>query len=285
MKTIRRTTTAVGARCLVIAALLTIQATLLSSPARAQQCGIENTAFKHGERLTYDLYFNWKFVWFKVGQAKMNTDFTTFEGKKAWRASLVTGGNRKLDKFFTMRDTLLSYCSENLSPLYFRKGAREGKRYYIDELWYSYPQNTCKLRMHRVDADGEVHWKDARYQDCIYDMMSIFMRARNFNARTMKEGDKIAMPISDAKRQSNSWLQFRGRETFKVEDTKEKFRCLVFSFIERENGKNHELVRFFITDDQNHIPVRLDLNLSFGSAKAFLKSYRGVRSEMTSRVR
>ena len=93
------------------------------------------------------------------------------------------------------------------------------------------------------------------------------------------------MPISDASRLSHSWLEFRGREKFKVDDTKEKFNCLVFAFIERENGKNNELIRFFVTDDQNHIPVRLDLNLSFGSAKAFLKNYKGVRSEMTSKIK
>jgi hypothetical protein len=100
----------------------------------------------------------------------------------------------------------------------------------------------------------------------------------------MKVGDKIAMPISDASHLSHSWLQFQGRETFKVEDTKEKFNCLVFSFIERENGENHELIRFFITDDQNHIPVRLDMFLSFGSAKAFLKDYKGIKSPMTSKI-
>ena len=273
-------------RWMVLTALFTLHSSLFTTRVAAQsQCGIQNTAFKSGERLTYDLYFNWKFVWFKVGQATMNTDLTTFDGKQAWRCSLVTGGNKKLDKFFTMRDTLLSYCNNDLSPLYFRKGAREGKRYYIDELWYTYPNNTCKLRMHRIDADGEEHWKDARYKDCIYDMMSIFLRARNFNSATMKVGDKIARPISDASRLSHSWLEFRGREKFKVDDTKEKFNCLVFAFIERENGKNNELIRFFVTDDQNHIPVRLDLNLSFGSAKAFLKNYKGVRSEMTSKIK
>ena len=272
-------------RWMVLTALFTLHFSLFTNPAVAQHCGIENKAFKSGERLTYDLYFNWKFVWFKVGQAHMNTDLTTFEGKQAWRSSLVTGGNKKLDKFFTMRDTLLSYCSPDLSPLYFRKGAREGDRYYVDEIWYSYPHQYSKLKKHRIDADGEEHWKTARYKDCIYDMMSIFLRARNFSADGMKAGDKIPMPISDARRLSNSWLQFRGRETFKVDDTKEKFRCLVFSFIEREDGKNHELIRFYVTDDQNHIPVRLDLNLNFGSAKAFLKNYKGVRSEMTSKVK
>ena len=40
-------------------------ACVLSLTAFAQ-CGIENTAFKSGESLTYDLYFNWKFIWMKV---------------------------------------------------------------------------------------------------------------------------------------------------------------------------------------------------------------------------
>lgn len=265
--------------------LFIILFSLSFSETHAQsKCGIENKAFGDGERLSYDLYFNWKFVWVKVGQASMNTNLTTFQGQKAYKASLVTGGNSKLDKFFTMRDTLLSYCTPDLAPLYFRKGALEGKRYYVDELWYSYPNNTCKLKMHAINRHGEHKWKEARYKDCIYDMMSIFLRARNFDASSLKKGDKIAMPISDASHLSHSWLTFRGKENFKVESTKEKFRCLVFSFIERENGENKELIRFYITDDQNHIPVRLDMFLSFGSAKAYLRSYKGIRSSMKSKL-
>ena len=115
-------------------------------------------------------------------------------------------------------------------------------------------------------------------------MMSIFLRARNFDASNLKEGDVIPMPITDAKNLANSWLKYRGKETYKIDGTKEKFRCLVFSFIEHDDGKNNELIRFYVTDDDNHIPVRLDLFLSFGSAKVFLKSYKGVRNPITSRV-
>lgn len=248
------------------------------------QCGIENTAFKSGEFLYYDLYFNWKFIWVKVGTASMSTVESVYHGEPAYRASLITRGNNKLDKFFTMRDTLLSYCDKSLSPLYFRKGAREGDRYYVDELWYTYPKTNCHLKQHRIENDGKHVWKQSEYKDCIYDMMSIFLRARNFNASKFKKGQKIPMPISDAKHLSNSWLVYQGKENFKAEGTNEKFRCLVFSFMEREDGKNHELIRFFVTDDNNHIPVRLDMFLSFGSAKAFLKGYRGVRSPMTARL-
>ena len=62
------------------------------------------------------------------------------------------------------------------------------------------------------------------------------------------------------------------------------YRCLVFSFIERENGQNHELIRFYISDDKNHLPVRLDLFLSFGSAKCYLTGFKGLRNPMESKV-
>lgn len=259
---------------------------LLPLQSSAQSCGIENKAFQNGEFLSYDLYFNWKFVWFKVGSASMSTVESVYKGEKAYRASLTTRGNQKLDGMFVMRDTLLSYCRQSdLTPLYFRKGALEGKRYYVDELWYTYPKSNCHLKMHYINSHGEHRWQEKEYKDCVYDMMSIFLRARNFDATNMKKGDIIPLPISDATHLSNSWLKYQGKDTYKVEGTKEKFNCLVFSFIERENGKNKELIRFFITDDANHIPVRLDLNLSFGSAKVFLNSYKGIRNPITSKVK
>ncbi len=265
--------------------ILSLCIALTMSLSAYAQCGITNTAFKSGEMLEYDLYFNWQFIWVKVGSAQMDTKLSKFEGKDAWKAYLITRGNSKLDKYFTMRDTLLSYCNTDLAPLYFRKGAEEGKRYYVDEIWYNYPSGYCQLKKHRIDADGEQHWKTSTYRSCIYDMMSIFLRARNFDGSKLKKGQVIPMPISDARNLSNSWLEFRGRENFKMNGTKEKFRCLVMSFYEREDGKSHELIRFYITDDQNHIPVRLDMFLNFGSAKAYLKNYKGVRSPMTSKLK
>ena len=113
----------------------------------------------------------------------------------------------------------------------------------------------------------------------------LFLRARNFDCSKMKKNQTIPMPVSDASRLNNSWLEFRGRENYKMSDTKEKYRCVVFSFYERDNGKSKELLRFWVTDDDNHIPVRLDMFLSFGSAKAFLRSYKGIRSPMTAKIK
>ena len=59
----------------------------------------------------------------------------------------------------------------------------------------------------------------------------------------------------------------------------------IVSLYEREDDKTTELIKFYVTDDDNHMPVRLDMNLSFGTAKAYLRSYQGVRNEMTSIIK
>ena len=99
---------------------LVIAAMLFSQKAMAQ-CTFRNTAFKSGEFLTYNLYYNWKFVWVKAGTASMYTVQSKRNGKEAYRASLITRGNNKVDNWFVLRDTLLCYNTLNLAPLYFRR--------------------------------------------------------------------------------------------------------------------------------------------------------------------
>lgn len=249
----------------------------------AAQCGIENTAFKGGEFLSYDLYFNWKFVWWKVGTASMSTVKSHRDGAPAYRSSLITRGNNKLDNMFVMRDTLLCYTNDDLAPLYFRKGAREGKRYYVDEVWYTYPNSNCHMLMHEITSNGDHLWKEAEYKDCIYDMMSIYLRARNFDSSNLRTGEKIPLPIVDGMKVANAWLTYNGKTTIKMKNNDHKYRCLIFSFMQREDGNTKELIRFYITDDKNHVPVRLDMFLSFGSAKAYLTGFKGLRNPMASR--
>jgi len=270
-------------KVMVRSLLLFYLLTYLSLSASAQ-CGIKNTAFKSGEFVSYDLYFNWKFVWMKVGTASMSTVQISYQGQDAFRCSLTTRGNSKLDNLFIMRDTLLSYTDSNLTPLYYRKGAREGKRYYVDEFWYTYPNGNCHLHQHQITSRGEHLDRESEYKDCIYDMMSVYLRARNFDASKLKKGDNIPLPIADGVGIVNSWLKFNGTTTLKMKNSGDKYRCLVFSFIERLKGKNHELIRFYITDDKNHLPVRLDMFLSFGSAKAYLTGFKGLRNPMESKV-
>lgn len=264
--------------------ILAIALVIMGVCSAQAQCKFKNTAFKSGEFLTYNLYFNWKFVWVKVGNASMSTVESKYHGKPAYRSSLITRTSHNADKFFVMRDTLLCYNSTHLEPLYFRKGAQEGKRYTVDEAFFSYPNNKVHIKQHRLRHNGENVYKEWHRNDCTYDMLSIFLRARSFNPEGWKKGTRVNFPITDGTKIITAMLEYKGKTTVKA-DNGVKYRCLQLSYMEHEDGKYKEIVRFYVSDDANHVPVRLDMFLKFGSAKAFLVGAKGVKSKMTSIVK
>jgi hypothetical protein len=248
--------------------------------AASAQCTFKNTAFKGGEFLSYNLYYNWKFVWVKAGSASMYTVQSTYKGKQAYRASLTTRGNRKVDEMFVLRDTLLCYSTLDMAPLYFRKGAREGERYTVDEVWYNYKGGNTHLTQRRQHKDGTSKTITNSREECVYDMLNIFLRARSFNPEGWKKGHVVRIPIADGNSIEAAQLRYRGKSTIKADNGK-KYRCLELSYMEMDEGKYKEIVRFYVTDDSNHIPIRLDMFLRFGSAKAFLTNMKGNRSPVT----
>ena len=266
--------------CLLGALLLT----MMSRPAKAQ-CTAQNTAFQSGEHEIYDLYFNWKFVWVKAGLASLTTNATTYHSQPAYRINLLALGSKRADFFFKMRDTLTCVIGEKLEPRYFRKGAEEGKRYTVDEAWFSYKDGLCLVNQKRTYRDGAFNESEDSDSRCIYDMLSILAQARSYDPADYKVGDKIKFPMATGRKVEEQTLIYRGKENVKAENGV-TYRCLIFSLVEYDKkGKEKEVITFFVTDDLNHLPVRLDLFLNFGSAKAFLNNVTGNRHPLTSIVK
>ena len=253
--------------------------------AVSAQCAAENTAFQSGEVLNYDLFFNWKFIWVNAGTATMDITQTNWKGKPAFKSHLITRTSERLDRFFMMRDTMQSLITEDMTPLYFKKGANEGGRYYVDEVWYSYPNGKPHLRQRYQNREGKVTEKTYDSPKCLFDMMSMLLRARSFRAEDFRKGEKVHFPMADGHKVENITLIYRGRENFRMKSNGITYRCLVFSLVEYPEGKEKEIITFYISDDENHIPVRLDLFLRFGTAKAYLSRSKGLRHECTSIVK
>ena len=259
---------------------------ILCSTYSFAQCATENLAMKAGESLTYDLHFNWKFVWVKAGTAHMKTTSTTYNSKPALRTFLQTKGSKRADFFFTMRDTLGAIMSEDLVPYYFRKGAEEGKRYTLDEIKFSYSDGASHIKQSRYRRGKEPVFSEHTDSRCIYDMLSLLARARSFDVSHLEVGQKLIFPMATGTEVENQTLIYRGKENFKA-DNGTVYRCLVFSLVEYKGDKKKEkeVITFYVTDDANHLPVRLDMYLNFGSAKAFLTHVSGNRHPLTSIVK
>lgn len=286
MKTRRKTTgtatTAAAGRRLTLLLLCLV----LAAGSVQAQCTAQNKAFQSGERVTYDLYFNWKFIWKRVGTASLTTQSTTYEQQPAYRFNLLSVGSKKTDFFFKMRDTLTCYVSERLEPLYFRKAAEEGSRNTVDEAWFSYRDGVSHVRQRRTWRSSDRPNQEMQYEDsrCIFDMLSILAQARSYDPKDYKVGDRINFPMATGRKVEKQTLIYRGKKNIEASNDT-IYRCLIFSFVEYDKkGKEEEVITFYVSDDQNHLPIRLDMFLHFGSAKAFLKQVRGNRYPLTSVV-
>ena len=249
------------------------------------QCAAKNEAIQPGERLTYELKFNWKFIWVSAGEAKMDLLPVTYEGKECYQTTLYSISNKTVDMFFKMRDTLTCITTDRLEPVYFRKGAEEGSSYTVDEARFSYLDGKCIVDQSRARRGRDTVYRKDTLDYCVFDMLSILLQARSFDPTSYKKGDKILFPMATGRRVEEQTLIYRGKKNFKAEDGV-KYRCLVFSLVEYDKkGKEVEVITFYVTDDKNHLPVRLDLYLNFGSAKAFLRTIEGKRHPLTSIIK
>lgn len=251
------------------------------------QCPAENKAFKAGERLTYDLYFNWKFVWVKAGTAYYTTRAAIYNGKEGLRTDLISLSNKRCSAVFPMKDTIMAYTTTDLVPLYYRKGASEGGRYTVDQVWYSYPNNKIKLKQSCLNAKGKLSEYAAERSDCVYDMASMLSLARSFNGEvySKKKGQRFTFNLASGHDVKEEILEYNGRKNWKANDGV-TYRCLIYTLIDDEDEKKErKLLTFYITDDDNHLPVRIDFYLKFGTAKAFLTKSENLRNPQTSIVK
>ena len=275
---------------LVIFSLLIVVVGAIASPA-SSQCTLQNKAFSAGECVTYNLYFNWKFIWLKAGIATMTTKGTVINGESGFETELLSISSKRVDFFFKMRDTLTSVITERLEPRYYRKGALEGKHYSVDEAWFSYKDGLSIVEQKRTYKDGSMIQTTDSSSTCIFDMLSMLSQARSYDFSSYKKGQRIYFNMATGKRVVQESLLYEGKENIKADDGN-TYRCLVFTFVEhgvvtegQQSDQNKEVVTFYVTDDENHIPIRLDFYLNFGSAKAFMKSIVGNRYPLTSLVR
>lgn len=250
---------------------------LLCLPLSAQRIK-QTPAFRSGETLKCNFYFNWKFIWVKAGGASLIIRDTIFNGQKAQYMSLLSSTNSTADAFFRMRDTLTTIFTPDLRPLYYRKASAEGKRYYLNQVWYSYPEDKngkVKVSQYFRRDQEPPQYKEEFADGQVYDMMSLLAYARTLDFASLKKGERLTFPVATGKRIEPQHLIYRGKKRTKSDDGND-YDCIIVSLVTEKDGKEREIVNFHVTDDDNHLPILLDLVLNFGSAKARISHKSGL---------
>ena len=227
-----------------------------------------SVAFKSGELLRYKMSYS---GFLRAGTATLEVQEKELNGKKVFHTTGTGWTSGMIKWFFEVDDKYESYFDkESVKPYLFKRKIDEGgyKKHRITS--FNYDSNRAYTQDFTLQKDTSVVFSN------VQDMLSSFYYLRNSDVKDMKKGEEIAIDMFLDSQVYPFKLRFLGRETLKTSFGKVKtliFRPLVQS---GRVFKAQESVTLWITDDANKIPIKMKADLSVGSLRAELESYKGL---------
>jgi hypothetical protein len=248
--------------------------TALSFPLQAGDdfCGERNKAFQAGEKITYKVYYTLAGVYVAAGEAVFNTVLEQLNGKTVYH---VTGDGSTYsfyDNFFKVRDKYETYIdTATLQPHKFIRNINEGGYKKYENVTFNKVTNAA------VTSDGVF-----KVPACIQDVLSSIYYARNIDFSKMKPGDKIPFSMFLDNQVYNLYVRFLGKEVIRTKYG--KFRAIKFKplLIKGTIFEGGEKMTVWVSDDANHIPLRVESPISVGSIKVDMMDFRNRRYPLSS---
>ena len=116
------------------------------------------------------------------------------------------------------------------------------------------------------------------------DVLSSIYYARNIDFSKYKSGDKIPFSMFLDDESHNLYIRYIGKEVIKTRYGKFhaiKFKPMLVKGTVFEGG---EMMSVWVSDDPNHIPLRIESPISVGSVKVDMMGYRNLRYPLQSMI-
>lgn len=249
--------------------------TSIISFAQNDFCGLRNTSFKTGEKITFKVYYNMSMLWVPAGIA----NFTIYDEKLNGRDVFHIVGDGKTLKsyewFYKVDDKYETWIDkETMLPLKFYRNVSEGDIKFNS--------------IAKFDRDAQRIYTTNKVFDapkCVQDVLSSIYYARNIDYSQYSPGAKIPFSMFLDDQVYNLYIKYMGKERIKTKygtfNTIKIKPLLISGTIFKDGDK----MTIWVTDDANHIPVRIDSPIIIGSIKVDLMDYGNLRNPMTALVK
>lgn len=237
-------------------------------------CSIRNEAFQAGETLTYKVFYTVIGAYFGAGEATFTCNLENFNNKPVYH---VIGDGKTYsfyDKIFKVRDRYESYVdTQTLQPYKFIRNVYEGGYKKYESITFNKNTSTA------ITNDGVF-----KTPSCIQDVISAIFYARNIDFSKYKPDDKIPFAMFLDNEVFNMYIRYVGRETVKTRYG--KFRAIKFKplLIKGTLFEGGEKMTVWVSDDENHLPVRIESPISVGSVKVDLIGHKNLRHQLSSLI-
>lgn len=235
--------------------------------AQTSFCGIKNSTTQNGEEITYTIYYALAGAHVNAGSTTFSNKTEKLNGRAVYHVTGVGGSNVKYDWIYKVRDRYESYIdTSTMQPLKFFRDVNEGSTKKMETVNFNHTNHTAtnETGTYKVPA-------------CVQDVLSTIYYARNVEFDNYKKGDKIPFQMFLENQVYDLYIRYQGKEDVKTKYG--KFNAIKFKvlLIPGTIFKGGEDMTVWVSDDENHIPVRIESQIMVGSIKVDMTSFKNLR--------
>ncbi|HVZ55888.1 MAG TPA: DUF3108 domain-containing protein [Chitinophagaceae bacterium] len=247
-----------------------------TAPAQYQEfCGVQNLSFQPDEEINYIVYYNVAGIYVNAGNATFTTTLERMNNRPVYHVVGDGKTNPSYDWIYKVRDRYESYIDTmTLKPVKFVRNVSEGGYKKYENVSFNHDANTA------VTTNGVF-----RIPECIQDVVSSVYYARNIDFDKYKKDDKIPFNMFLDNEVYNMYIRYLGKETVKTKYG--RFRAIKFKplLIKGTIFEGGEKMTVWVTDDENHIPVRIESPIVVGTVKVDMMGNKNLRHPLTSLIK
>ncbi|MCX6207720.1 MAG: DUF3108 domain-containing protein [Bacteroidetes bacterium] len=237
-------------------------------------CGIKNTCFQEGESISFVVFYNVIGMYVNAGEATFNLSLEHINNKAAYHVVGLGSSNPSYDWIFKVRDRYETFFdTSNLQPLKFIRNIDEGGFKHSENVSFNQQTNTA------VTTNGVF-----KVPSCVQDVLSAIYYARNIDFSRLQPDDKIPFNMFMDNEVHNLYIKYEGREVIKTKYG--KFKAIRFKplLVKGTMFSGGEKMTVWVSDDANHIPLRIESPIVVGSVKVDMMQYRNLRYPLSSNL-
>ena len=259
----------------IIGLMITCFAFKPVDPGDSTMCRLKNTAFRAGEQFELTVYYSVAGIYVNAGNATVKTTLTHLNNRPVYHVVAEGNSNSSYDWIFKVRDDYETYIdTATMQPLKFIRKIREGSYKRNEDIVFNKETNTA------VTNKGVF-----KVPDCVQDVVSAVFSARSIDFSKYNVGDKIPFEMFLGNELYHLYIRYQGKERVKTRFG--TFNAIKFKplLIKGEMFKGGEKMTVWVSDDANHIPLRVQSPIVVGSVKVDLTGYKNLRYPLSAQVK
>lgn len=224
----------------------------------------KNETFQTGESYGYSI----RYGIINIGRADIGVDekIVNINGNPTYKVN-VLGRTSGLTDIFKVRNRYTSYIdTRNYLPQKFEYSARENNYKRDQVLIFDHSRNTVTKR---EKGESETY----KVPRNIHDVISGYYSLRNIDFSQFNIGQTYSAPLFFDDEYYQFIVKYGGKS--QVKTPKGKIDVLKLNPILPNNRlfKGENAIRVWVSDDKNRVPVRIEVDFSFGTIHMVLRDY------------